>query len=60
MEKKITVQLIKSTIRKKPNQVKNLQSLGLRKIGNERSFIDNAAFRGILDKVKHLVKVTEK
>ena len=60
MSKKIIVKQVKSQIKAKPEQRKTLQSLGLRKISAEREHNDNAAIRGMIAKVNHLVTVIEK
>ncbi|KAB1442343.1 50S ribosomal protein L30 [Pseudodesulfovibrio senegalensis] len=55
----LKVKLIKSKIACKPQQVKTLEALGLRKIRQEKSFEDRPEIRGMIAKVKHLVEVTE-
>jgi large subunit ribosomal protein L30 len=40
-------------------QLDTLRSLGLRRIGHTVEVQDNAAVRGMLHKVRHLVDVTE-
>lgn len=55
----IKVKLIRSWIGCKPKQRKVLDALGLRKIRREKSFEDNAAIRGMIAEVKHLVEVSE-
>ena len=59
MEKKIKVTLVKSQNGALEKQKKNLQALGLRKIGNSAIHNDNEAIRGMVFVVKHLVKVEE-
>ena len=56
---KLQIKLMKSVIGTTPNQRKNIQALGLKK--REQSVIkeDNAQMRGMINKVKHLVEVTE-
>ena len=56
-ELKIT--LVKSTIGAKPAHKKTVQALGLRKLNRTVIQKDNAAIRGMCDKVSHLVKVEE-
>ena len=58
-DKKIKVTLVKSPNGILKNQKANLEALGLHKVGNSRVFNDNAALRGKLFKVSHLVKVEE-
>ncbi|HOK02226.1 MAG TPA: 50S ribosomal protein L30 [Spirochaetota bacterium] len=60
MEKKLIVKQVRSTIGTKPKQRDTLRALGLRKINATREHADNAVIRGMIDKVKHLVEVTEK
>ncbi|MFA6627359.1 MAG: 50S ribosomal protein L30 [Bacilli bacterium] len=59
MEKTITITLVKSVYGHKPNQAKTLKALGLKKIGNVITKVDNEAVRGMVNTVKHLVEVTE-
>lgn len=56
-ENKVKVTLIKSTIGCLKNQKANIESLGLKKIGQSKVFDDSPALQGKLFKVKHLVKV---
>nr|WP_275074226.1 50S ribosomal protein L30 [Pseudodesulfovibrio aespoeensis] len=53
------VKLIKSRIAVKPSLVKTLDSLGLRRIRQEKTHEDNPVIRGMIYKVRHLVEVTE-
>ncbi|GAB7023628.1 50S ribosomal protein L30 [Salidesulfovibrio brasiliensis] len=55
----LKVKLIKSKIGCKPKQVSTLDALGLRKIRQEKTFEDRPEIRGMIEKVKHLVEVTE-
>ncbi|QGY40775.1 50S ribosomal protein L30 [Pseudodesulfovibrio cashew] len=55
----LKVKQIKSKITCKPNQVKVLESLGLRRIGQVKEHDDNSVIRGMIYKVRHLVEVTE-
>ena len=57
MAKKI--ELVKSLIGRKQDQIATAQSLGLRKIGDVTAQPDNAATQGEIKKIIHLVKVTE-
>ncbi len=59
MEKKILVKQVKSVISCTPNQRDTMRALGLRKINATREHKDNPVIRGMIDKVKHLVEVTE-
>lgn len=54
---KLKVKQIKSKIACKPDQVKTLAALGLRKIGMVKEHDDNDVIRGMIYKVRHLVEV---
>lgn len=54
---KIKVTLIKSTIGILKKQKANVAALGLKKIGSSNIHEDNAAVRGMISVVSHLVKV---
>ena len=56
-ELKIT--LVKSTIGAIPKHKKTVQALGLRKLNSSVVKQDNAATRGMINQVCHLVKVEE-
>ena len=53
------VELVKSLIGRKQDQIATAHSLGLRKIGDVTVQPDNAATQGKIQKISHLVKVTE-
>lgn len=53
----IKVRLVHGYISRTPVQKKTLAALGLRKIGMEKTFPDNPAVRGMIERVKHLVEV---
>ena len=55
----LKVKLIKSTIGSKQDQIATAHALGLHKVGDERIQPDNAQTRGKINKVSHLVEVTE-
>ena len=57
--KTLRVTQIKSAIGYPADQGKTLRSLGLGKIGRSVDQVDNPAVRGMIFKVKHLVKVEE-
>jgi large subunit ribosomal protein L30 len=59
MAKKIAIKQIKSIITEKPKQRATLRALGLRKMNAVREHDDTPVIRGMIDKVKHLVEVTE-
>lgn len=54
---KIKVTLVRSTIGAIPKHKKTVEALGLRKINSSNLHEDNTAIRGMVDQVKHLVKV---
>ena len=58
-EKTLRVTQIKSTIGRPKDQVLTLKALGLGKIGRTVEKVDNPSVRGMIFKVKHLVKVEE-
>ena len=55
----LKVTLVKSTIGSKKDQIATVEALGLRKVGDEVIQPDNAATRGKVNKVIHLVEATE-
>ncbi len=55
----INVKLVRSLIGCKKDQIATANSLGLRKIGDTTSQPDNAATRGKINKIVHLVEVKE-
>ena len=57
IKKVIIVTQIKSPIGRQSYQRKTLIGLGLNKIGRTKELEDTAAIRGMVNKVKHLVKV---
>lgn len=56
---KLQITLTKSVIGSKPGQRKTVEALGLRKLNQTVEQADNAAIRGMLTKVAHLVTVKE-
>ena len=58
-KKTLRVTQVKSAIGYKKDQGATLKALGLGKIGRTVEQVDNPAVRGMLFKVKHLVKVEE-
>jgi large subunit ribosomal protein L30 len=58
-EKSITVVQTGSPIGRKPDQRATLKGLGLNKLHRQRVLKDTAAVRGMIAKVKHLVRVVE-
>ncbi len=56
---KIKVTQVKSSIKRLKNQKLTLAALGLRGIGKEVIHEDTPNILGMIDKVKHLVSVSE-
>jgi large subunit ribosomal protein L30 len=57
--KTIKVEQIGSAMRRQHTQRETLVGLGLNKIGRSRDLPDNPMTRGMIDKVKHLVRVVD-
>lgn len=55
--KTVTVEQIGSPIGRRSDQRATLVGLGLNKMRRQRTLEDTPAVRGMIDKVKHLVKV---
>ena len=53
------IKLIKSLIGRKKDQIATAQSLGLRKVGDSTTQPDNAQTQGKINKISHLIEVTE-
>lgn len=59
MADKLKITLVRSTIGAIPKHKKTVEALGLRKLQKTVEMPDNAAVRGMVEQVKHLVKVEE-
>lgn len=57
--RRLKVTLVKSTIGYNKAQAKVVEGLGLRRMGHTIEVIDHPATRGMLHKVRHLVRVEE-
>jgi large subunit ribosomal protein L30 len=57
--KRLTVKLVRSTIGFNKTQAKTVQGMGLRRINHSVELPDTPATRGMIQKVRHLVEVTE-
>ncbi|GAB4065010.1 50S ribosomal protein L30 [Ancylobacter sonchi] len=57
--KTITVEQVGSPIRRPVEQRATLVGLGLNKIGRQSTLEDTPAVRGMIQKVRHLVRVVE-
>jgi len=55
----LKVTLVKSTIGAVPKHVKTVKALGLNKLNKSVVLPDNKATRGMVQQVRHLVKVEE-
>lgn len=58
-KKTLRITQVKSSIGYKEDQAKTLRSLGLGKIGRTVDQVDNDCVRGMIFKVKHLIKVED-
>ena len=59
MEKTLKITLVKSTIGAVPKNKATVESMGLRKLNKSIILPDNAATRGQIRQVSHLLKVEE-
>lgn len=55
----LKIKLVKSLVGRTDGQIATAQSLGLHRIGNVTEQPDNAATKGKIAKIAHLVEVTE-
>jgi len=55
----LKITLVKSTIGALKDQIATVKPLGLKRIGSTVEQPDNQAIRGMIFKVKHLIKVEE-
>ena len=59
MADKLKITLVKSPIGAVPKQKATVEALGLKKLHKTVEMPDNAATRGMIQQVQHLVKVEE-
>ena len=59
MAEKLKITLVKSPIGAIPKQRATVEALGLKKLQKTVELPDNAAARGMIQNVRHLVKVEE-
>ena len=59
MAGKLKITLVKSTIGAVPKHKLTVEALGLRKLNKSVEMPDNASVRGMVQQVRHLVKVEE-
>lgn len=57
--KEIKVKLVRSRIGTTPHQRKMLDALGMKRMHMVKTFKDDPAIRGIIEKIPHLVAVVE-
>jgi large subunit ribosomal protein L30 len=57
--KKIQVKLVRSPIGYEKSQKETVKALGLRRMHQTVEHVDTPALRGMINKVQHLVAVTE-
>ena len=53
------IKLVKSLIGRKKDQIATAQSFGLKKVGDTTTQPDNAQTQGKINKISHLIEVTE-
>lgn len=58
-DKKLKITLVKSTIGAVPKNRKTVEAMGLTKLHKTVEMPDNDATRGMIQRVRHLVKVEE-
>ncbi len=58
-KKTIKVTLVKSYIGYNKDQARTVKALGLNKMNSSNELVDNPCVRGMINKVKHLVRVEE-
>jgi large subunit ribosomal protein L30 len=58
-QKQLKITLVKSTIAVKPKLQKTVEAMGLKKLRSTVTLPDNEAVRGMVCKVRHLIKVEE-
>ena len=59
MDKKIKISLVKSTIGSVQSQIASVRGLGLRKLNSFSILDETPEVLGMINKVKHLIKVEE-
>ncbi|MCS6996620.1 MAG: 50S ribosomal protein L30 [Casimicrobiaceae bacterium] len=53
----LTIRLVKSPIGAKRNHIACVRGLGLTRLGQQREVLDTPAIRGMINTVRHLVKI---
>lgn len=57
--KKYRITQVKSAINRPARQKRTLEALGLKKLNNPKEVVGTPQILGMIDKVKHLLKVEE-
>jgi large subunit ribosomal protein L30 len=57
--KTVTVEQIRSAVRRPEIQTRTLKGLGLNKIRRRRTLVDTPEVRGMIHSIRHLVRVVE-
>lgn len=57
---KLNITWVKSGIGNRQDQRRTLKALGLRRLNQSVTHSDSASIRGMINKVRHLIKVEEK
>jgi large subunit ribosomal protein L30 len=57
--KTVTVEQFRSAIRRPEKQTATLKGLGLNKIRRQRTLLDTPEVRGMIHKIRHLVRVVD-
>lgn len=57
--RRIRVQQTRSTARREPSVRRTIKALGLGRIGSSREYQWNQSLEGMLEKVRHMIKVSE-
>ncbi len=55
----LKVKLVRSVIGRPADQVNTVKALGLKRIGDEKELTATDAVRGMVNKVKHLLEVSQ-
>lgn len=58
-KKTITVEQVRSTIRRPEVQTRTLKGLGLNKLHRRRTLEDTPSVRGMINSVRHLVRIVD-
>ena len=56
---KLKITQVRSTIKRNENQKRTISALGLRKLNQSVIQPDNPQIRGMINKVRHLIKIEE-